>query len=154
LLNGQISYILTGWNASIEANKIIGDHKYSFANLSNLVGDSGAESGDDNPRSTELAGVVWSGVFDRQGIKRRLAILLSNLSAVQKTVDFPKIGGKALLIDAAPNDPDNAVINPGQHRLLNFHLVGKNWVFDGDLFIGLDNNRNGIGVGSADPPAN
>lgn len=148
------SDINTGWSASSVANDIFTRGKYSFANLTNLIGDSGEETGDTSPRSTELAGAVWSGVFDRKGADRHLVILLSNLSAVQKTIDFPKIGGKRLLIDAAPADPDNVTINAGAHRLLNFHLEGKNWVFDNDSFIGLDNNRNGVGVGAENPPEN
>jgi len=48
--------------------------------------------------------------------------------------------------------PDDYVIDSGQHRLLNFALKTSSramteWVFTGDQFIGLDNNRNGVGVG-------
>ncbi len=38
-------------------------------------------------RSIELAGAVWSGVYDVKGNKRQLIILLSNLSAVEKVID-------------------------------------------------------------------
>jgi hypothetical protein len=146
--------IVTGWNASTVANDIISRGRYAFANLSNIVGDAGAESGDESPRSTELAGVVWSGVFDRSGTNRQLVLLVSNLSAVVKTIDFPKIGRQPVAVDPAAPDPDNTVINPGQHQLLNFHLMKGTWVFDTSTFIGLDNNRNGVGVGAADPPEN
>ena len=94
------SDVKTGWAASGVANGIFTRGNYAFANLSNVIGDADSNSGDVNPRSTELSGAVWSGVYDRAGSidpatgRRRLAILLSNLSAVQKEVDLPNnIGG-------------------------------------------------------------
>jgi hypothetical protein len=154
------SDIKTGWAASSVANGIFTRGNYAFANLSNVIGDADSNSGDVNPRSTELAGTVWSGVYDRAGStdpatgRRRLAILLSNLSNVQKVVDLPNnIGGFSTFRapDAVSLDRfDDDVIGPGQHRLVNYALQTSSrgrleWVFTGDQFIGLDNNRNGTG---------
>jgi len=153
--------VKTGWAASGVANGIMTRGGYAFANLSNVIGDADSNSGDVNPRSTELSGAVWSGVYDRAGFtdpgtgRRRLAVLLSNLSAVQKVVDLPNsIGGFSTF--KAPGTTsldrfDDYVIQPGQHRLLNFALQTSSrgrleWVFTGDSFIGLDNNRNGVGI--------
>jgi hypothetical protein len=146
--------ILTGWNASSVASEIFTRGRYAFANLTNIVGDNGGESAEESPRSTELSGAVWSGVFDRIGSDRRLVVLVSNLSAVARTIDFPKIGRKPLIVDPQAEDPDNVVINPGQHQLLNFRLSSGSWFFEDSSFIGLDNNRNGVGIGADNPPEN
>ena len=153
--------VKTGWAASSVANGIFSRRNYAFANLTNVIGDSNSNSGNVNPRSTEIAGAVWSGVYDRPGStdpstgRRRLTILLSNLSSVRKIVDFPNnIGGFSTF--KAPGSTsldrfDDYAIDPGQHRLLNFALQNSSrgrleWVFTGDQFIGLDNNRNGVGI--------
>jgi hypothetical protein len=157
------SEVKAGWAAASVANGIFGRGAYAYANLSNVIGDAGSNSGDVSPRSTELAGAVWSGVYDRAGStdpatgRRRLAILLSNLSAVQKIVDLPNSIGGFSTFDP-PNGTsldrfDDFVVQPGQHRLLNFALQNSSrgrleWVFTGDQFIGLDTNRNGVGIGS------
>jgi hypothetical protein len=153
--------VKTGWAASGVANGIFTRGNYAFANLSNVIGDADSNSGDVNPRSTELAGAVWSGVYDRAGStdpstgRRRLAILLSNMSAVQKVVDLPNnIGGFSTFKPPGSTSLDrfdDYAIDPGQHRLLNFALQTSSrgrleWVFTGDQFIGLDNNRNGVGI--------
>jgi hypothetical protein len=78
------SDIESGWTASTVANEIFTRGRYAFANLTNLIGDTGAETGDESPVSTEVAGAAWSGVFDRSGTNRRLALLVSNMSSVQK----------------------------------------------------------------------
>jgi hypothetical protein len=155
------SDVKTGWAASGVANGIFTRGQYAFANLSNVIGDADSNSGDVNPRSTELSGAVWSGVYDRAGStdpstgKRRLTILLSNLSAVQRVVDLPNnIGGFSTFKPPGTTSFDrfdDFMINPGQHRLLNFALQTSSrgrleWVFTGDQFIGLDNNRNGVGI--------
>jgi len=155
------SDVKTGWAASGVANGVLTRGNYAFANLSNVIGDADSNSGDVNPRSTELAGAVWSGVYDRAGSvdpatgRRRLAILLSNLSNVQKEVDLPNnIGGFSTFKPPGTTSLDrfdDFVIAPGQHRLLNFALQQSSrgrleWVFTGDQFIGLDNNRNGVGI--------
>jgi hypothetical protein len=57
-------------------------------------------------------------------------------------------------VDPAAPDPDNATINPGQHQVLSFHVQKGTWIFDGSQPIGLDNNRNGVGIGTANPPEN
>lgn len=154
------SDIKTGWAASSVANGIFTRGNYAFANLSNVIGDSDSNSGDVNPRNTELAGTVWSGVYDRPGSsdpstgRRRLTILLSNLSNVRKVVDLPNsIGGFSTFRPPGTvslDRFDDVVIDPGQHRLINYALQTSSrgrleWVFTGDQFIGLDNNRNGTG---------
>jgi len=145
--------IAIGWAGSTELNELFARDRYAFANLSVTIGDLGGESGEgDALRSIELAGAVWSGVYDMKGNKRQLIILLSNLSAVEKVIDFPPIGGMPLVVDPAAEDQDNATIGPGAHRLLTFTKSGKQWSLSGDSFIGLDNNRNGVGTGAADPP--
>jgi hypothetical protein len=153
--------VKTGWAASSVANGIFTRGNYAFANLTNVIGDADSNSGDVNPRSTELAGAVWSGVYDRAGStdpatgRRRLAILLSNMSAVQKEIDLPNdIGGFSTFKPPGSTSLDrfdDYAIDPGQHRLLNFALQTSSrgrleWVFTGDQFIGLDNNRNGVGI--------
>jgi len=75
--------IAIGWAGSTELNELFARDRYAFANLSVTIGDLGGESGEgDALRSIELAGAVWSGVYDMKGNKRQLIILLSNLSAV------------------------------------------------------------------------
>ena len=127
-------------------NGIFSRNNYAFANLSNVIGDQGADSGDVSPRSTEVAGAVWSGVFDRSGTTRKLAILISNLSAVSKTVDLPNtIGGfKANVSGGA----DDVIVAAGTHRLLTFTLSSGKWVLDGssNQQVFLDSNRNGVGI--------
>lgn len=149
-----------GWFASNTVNQIVNRGNFNLANLTNVIGDANSNSGDVNPRSTELAGAVWSGVYDRAGTvdpatgRRKLMVLVSNLGNVQKIVDLPNnIGGFSTF--KAPGSTsldrfDDFSIAPGQHRLLNFSLQQSSrgrleWVFVGDSFIGLDNNRNGIG---------
>jgi hypothetical protein len=87
--------------------------------------------------------------------RRKLMVLLSNLSSVQKIVDLPNnIGGFSTFKPPGTTSLDrfdDFAIQPGQHRLLNFSLQQSSrgrleWVFQGDSFIGLDNNRNGIGI--------
>jgi hypothetical protein len=156
------SDVKSGWAAAPVVNEIAGRGDYALANLTNVIGDAAANSADVNPRNTEISGAVWSGVYDRAGSvdpntgMRRMSILLSNLSAVLRNVDMPdNIDGFSIygLPDAGdPSDVDNFNIQPGQHRVLNFSLKTSplaitQWVFDGDTFVGLDNNRNGIGVG-------
>ena len=154
--------VRTGWRASNTVNQIFGRGNYAFANLSNVVGDQNSNSGDVGMRSTEVAGVVWSGVYDRAGStdpasgRRKLMILLSNLGTVRRIVDLPNnIGGFSTFKPPGSTSLDrfdDFAIDPGIHRLLNFSLQQSSrgrleWVFQGDSFIGLDNNRNGTGVG-------
>lgn len=164
----EASDIKTGWSASSVGNGIFNRGQYAFANLTNTIGDADSNSGDVNPRNTELSGCVWSGVYDRAGStdpatgRRRMTILVSNLSAVQRVIDLPNnIGGFSTF--KAPGTTsvdrfDDFVIQPGQHRLLNFALQTSSrnrleWVFTGDQFIGLDNNRNGVGKSNYVAPA-
>lgn len=147
------SDVQTGWGATSATNGnvvngIFSRKNYAFANLTNVIGDGGQQTGDTNPRSTEIAGAVWSGVFDRSGNGRRLAVLISNLSNVQKTIDLPnKIGG----FMTARNDGvaiDDFFLDPGQHKLLTFALNGNRWRLDtnGIQIVFQDNNRNGVGI--------
>jgi hypothetical protein len=153
--------IRTGFRASNTANQIFGRGNFNLANLSNTVGDMNSNSGDVGARSTEVAGVVWSGVYDRAGSsdpasgRRKMMILLSNLGNVQKIVDLPNnIGGFSTFKPPGSTGLDrfdDFLIQPGAHRLLNFSLQQSSrgrleWVFQGDSFVGLDNNRNGIGI--------
>ncbi|MDB6151398.1 MAG: hypothetical protein JWQ44_2846 [Chthoniobacter sp.] len=154
-----------GWSASTLANEIFARGGAAVACLSNSIGDQGGETGNTVARSTEVAGAVWSGVYDRHGTidpatgTRRLLIALSNLGSAAKTIDFPVVGGVSLFdsTDAGQEDDrDNFTIAPGQHRLLEFSLElssrGRTeWVFKNSQFIGLDNNRNGVGTGNAFP---
>jgi len=153
--------IRTGWRASNTVNQIFGRGNFALANLSNTIGDMNSNSGDVGARSTEVSGAVWSGVYDRAGStdpssgRRKLMILLSNMGATRKIVDLPNsIGGFSTFKPPGTTSLDrfdDYQIDPGQHRLLNFSLQTSSrgrleWVFQGDSFIGLDNNRNGIGV--------
>jgi len=166
-LNGNRTYtatqeqsdVINGWKASRAStqspalNGIFSRNQYAFANLSTVIGDQGGTSGDTSPRNIEVAGAVWSGVFDRSSVgTRHLAILLSNLSAVQKTIDLPNaIGG----FPTARNDGvamDDFFLDPGQHKLVTFTLNGGKWRVDsginltGNAIVFTDNNRNGIGI--------
>lgn len=152
--------VALGWTASSVANGIF-DRNYGYANLSNLVGDGGFNTGDTSPRSTDLAGVVWSGVYDLPGSvnpetnQREMVLLLSNLSTTTKTVDLPDRIGLFHTFNPA-TEPDNYDIAAGQHRVLEFALEFSSrgqteWVYQGDKFIGLDTNRNGTGYAIDDP---
>jgi len=145
------SDIKTGWAATGASlagtmNGIFSRKNYAFANLTNVIGDQGADTGDTGARSTEVAGAVWSGVFDRSGTTRKLAVLISNLSAVQKDIDLPNdIGGFKAHVSGTSDD---VIVAAGTHRMLSFTLSGGFWVLDasGNQQVFLDNNRNGIGI--------
>ena len=84
------------------------------------------------------------GSVDPNTSTRRMSLLLSNLSAVQRIVDLPNnIGGfstfKPLGSDGF-DAIDEYAIDPGRHRLLNFSLQTSTrgfveWVYTGDQFI-------------------
>lgn len=142
-----------GWRASNTANGIFSRKNFAFANLTTLIGDLGAGSGDSNPRSSEVAGAVWSGVYDKSGSTRRLAILLSNLSSVKKTIDLPNMVGGFRTVITKLSDPvdDDYVLLAGEHRTLTFTLgkdpSGKTvWKLNSNTPAFLDNNRNGVGI--------
>lgn len=151
------SDVVTGWTANV-ADDIIARQNYAFANLTNTIGDSVDANNLPVERSTELAGAVWSGVYDRAGSadpdgQRKMAILISNLSSVQKIIDLPNIGGFAVDHPVAGPDPRPAAfaVNAGAHRTLLFTLAPDSnnvtkWILSKDIFIGLDNNRNGVGL--------
>jgi hypothetical protein len=155
------SDVVTGWSASTVANGIIARQNYAFANLSNSIADS-LDANGPVVRSTEIAGAIWSGVYDRVGSaapdgQRKMAVLISNMSGVQKTIDLPDIGGFAVE-HPTTSDPRAAafMLNAGTHRLLSFTLAPDAnsvtaWVLTDDTFIGLDNNRNGMGVSNPFP---
>jgi hypothetical protein len=140
--------VKTGFAASSTVNGIFSRKNYAFANLTNVIGDQGNNSGDTSPRSTEVAGAVWSGVFDRSGATRKLAILISNLSAVSKTIDLPNSIGGFQTATGSGTVQDDFTVGAGQHRLLSFTLNSNRWKLDagGDTFAFLDNNRNGVGI--------
>lgn len=153
--------VQAGWTASNLANGIIARQNYAFANLSNSVADS-VDANGPVARSTEAVGAVWSGVYDRAGSAdpdghRKLSVLISNLAAVQKTIDLPDIGG--FRVDhAVTSDPRPGafILDAGTHRLVSFSLApdANNvtaWELTDDGFVGLDNNRNGVGVSNAFP---
>jgi hypothetical protein len=135
-------------------NGIFSRHNYGFANLTNLIGDKGGDSGDTSPRSTEVAGAVWSGVFDKSGTSRHLAILISNLSPVRKTIDLPNKVGGFMTARADGVRIDDFFLDPGQHKLLTFTFSSatSRWKMDsfinpnGNAIVFTDNNRNGVGI--------
>jgi len=142
----KAGFAASGTPNGAAVNGIFSRKNYAFANLSNVIGDQGADTGDTAPRSTEVAGAVWSGVFDRSGTTRKLAVLISNLSAVQKTIDLPNdIGGFKTNVSGGSDD---VIVAAGTHRLLTFTLSSSKWVLDasGNQQVFLDNNRNGIGI--------
>jgi hypothetical protein len=153
--------VSTGWTTSTLANGIIARQNYAFANLSNSIADS-VDANGPVVRSTEIAGAVWSGVYDRADSadtdgERKMAILISNMTAVQRTIDLPNLGGFAI-DHPTTSDPRPAafIVNPGTHRLLSFTLApdANNvtaWLLTDDSFIGLDDNRNGVGVSNPFP---
>ncbi len=153
--------VQTGWTASTLANGIIARQNYAFANLSNSVADS-VDANGPVARDTEAAGAVWSGVYDRAGSadtdgQRKMAVLISNLSSVQKTIDLPNIGGFPIEHPTTSDPrPGAFILDAGTHRLLSFTLApdANNvtaWLLTDDTFIGLDNNRNGVGVSNPFP---
>jgi hypothetical protein len=160
--NQEQGDIKTGWAAGgasngAVVNGIFSRKNYGFANLTNVIGDLGGSSGDTNARSTEVAGAVWSGVFDRPstpGATRKLAILLSNLSSATKTIDMPNLVGGFRTVSGLAGSEDDYVMAAGTHRLLTFTLSGDAWRIDrnssgariGDQVVFLDNNRNGVGI--------
>ncbi|HEV7403900.1 MAG TPA: Ig-like domain-containing protein [Chthoniobacteraceae bacterium] len=156
------SDVQTGWIASTLATGIIARQNYAFANLSNTIADSVDTNNVPVLRDSEPAGAVWSGVYDRAGSvdtdgQRKLAVLISNLSSVQKTIDLPSIGGFGVEHPiAADPRPAAFILNGGTHRLLSFTLApdANNvtaWILTDDAFIGLDNDRNGVGTTIAFP---
>jgi len=140
----------TGWEGlSVTINGIFNRGNYAFANLTQQINSRafGAPTDPDgtnpntyNPRDISRAGAVWSGVFDRAGSSRRLAIVLSNLRDQQVEIDLPSIGGFVTSVD-------KYVVEAGRHRLLTFTLQNGKWQFNTNTFIfSSDLNRNGIGV--------
>jgi hypothetical protein len=143
--------VKNGWAAAGDSagvvNGIFSRKNYGFANLTNVVGDLGGTTGDTSPRSTEVAGAVWSGVFDKSGTNnRRLAIILSNLSSVTKTIDLPNLVGGFRTISGASGADDDYVIAAGTHRLLTFSLLNNQWRLSNNEVVFTDSNRNGVGI--------
>ncbi|HEV3410384.1 MAG TPA: hypothetical protein VG095_08820, partial [Chthoniobacterales bacterium] len=160
--------VTSAWAQSANANGIFARANCAVACLNNVVGDLASNSGDVNPRSTEVAGVVWSGVYDRAGSvdpmsgRRQLVILLSNLGTARNIVDFPNnIGGFSVFVPPSRSSLDrydDVAIDPGMHRILNFALQTSSrgrleWVYTDDSPSPdfASNNRNGTGIGYAFP---
>jgi hypothetical protein len=141
--------IRTGWGQNSVINAIFG-RRHALANLSTVVGDRGGTSGDNGARGLAVAGAVWSGVYDtnRNQSNRRLAILLSNLSDSNKTIDLPnRIGGFRTISGAlVGGSDDDYVLAAGQHRALTFTLRNNAWRLDSNVAVFGDNNRNGVGI--------
>ena len=138
----------SGWGQSSTANGIFSRGNFAFANLTNLVGDQGGDSGDTNRRDIERAGAVWSGVYDRTGgNNRRLVVLFSNLSNVRKTIDLPNsIGGFATFRNDSSQKMDDFFLDPGQHRIATFRLQGNRWILQSNGLFFPDQDRSGVGV--------
>jgi len=122
-------------------------------------------------QTSDTVGVVWSGVYSKSafnftgtGTQRVLTIALSNLSNTDKLVDMPNsIGGFRTEtskgtngvggVYSGDNGDDDYWIGAGQHRIMNFTLIGGKWVLKSNSFVfgGSDSagsleDRNGTGV--------
>jgi len=123
-------------------------------------------------QTSDKVGVVWSGVYSKTafafggaiGTNRALTITLSNLSNTDKLVDMPNsIGGFRTAtakgtngvggVYSGDNGDDDYWVGAGQHRIMNFALVGGKWVlksnsfvFGGSDSVGALDDRNGTGV--------
>ncbi|HZL38087.1 MAG TPA: PEP-CTERM sorting domain-containing protein [Tepidisphaeraceae bacterium] len=137
-----------GWNAAGNAtvNGIFSRNNYKIANLINQVPISPGQY-----VWSAYSGMVLSGVYDQSGANRQLALLLSNMAPTAQTVDFfPQYGGAS--IDLNSNNGSGTAtgqfytIAPGTHHLLEFNLVGSQWVAFADDSVFADANRNGVGV--------
>jgi len=150
--------VTSGWGKSSVVNSIF-TRPHQLANLSTRIGVGGHSTGGKLPQDgnsdVTQAGAIWSGVYDTQSSPggRRLAIIISNLSAASKTIDLPNMIGGFHTISGNPTHDDDYVLSAGQHRLLTFTLSGNQWrlnsnsvVFGGSDSFGSLTNRNGTGV--------
>lgn len=136
--------VITGWGASNTANGIFTRKNFAFANLGSVIGVSGNVSA--GTGSSEATGAIWSGVYDKSGTGRKLSILISNLSNSNYNVDLPNSIGGFQTVGGDNGSGDDYQVAAGSHRLLAFTLSGGFWQLDSSSFMGLDNNRNGVGI--------
>jgi hypothetical protein len=170
-------------------NSIFATHHYGFANLSNLVSlDTDRPNAAPLRTNFEALGVAYSGVYseapgsssptigassfrDKFGVfhpgvsASTLAVLISNLSSVTKTIDLGTIAGHRVF---TPVDPlgigqDDITIDAGTHRLVTFTLknqaglglgsIAKQnanglpvWDLTSNTLVFTDSNRDGVGT--------
>ncbi|MDB5296412.1 MAG: hypothetical protein JWO31_2395 [Phycisphaerales bacterium] len=140
--------IRTGWSASNVTNQVFARNNYAFANLGSTVNVFPANN-NQTPQtvSSESAGVIFSGVYDKAGASgvRALAVLISNMSAVEKWVDLPTIGGLETY-NAGAARRDDYLVPAGTHRLLTFQFGTNRWNLTSNSLQFTDANRNGVGV--------
>ncbi len=137
--------VISGWSNSSVVNGIFSRKNFAFANLGSVIGVSGSISAGSS--TSEQTGAIWSGVYDKGGTNRKLAILISNLSASQYEVDLPNsIGGFKTNSGLPEPDEDDYIVSAGTHRLLAFTLKSGVWKLDSNTLVFTDSNRNGVGI--------
>jgi len=127
------------------------DAGWHFAPFETILNGGGAKKAtldtiakvDGTVKSSELSGVVFSGVYSltQAGGAGKLALLVSNLDDDAHSLEIPqKIGGKTV--------PGAISILAGQHKLLDFTGAGSQWSLQnpGGTVVFADNNRDGVGV--------
>lgn len=160
-IRGGWEFRLQNGTAQGVVNGIFNRKNFAYANLQQFIG-IGSTGGDGSnlfagSSSIESVGAVWSGVYDKSGSNRRLAILMSNLADTVVQVDLPNsfIDGKPTQnpngkMNQAQQRVDDYIMQAGQHRLLSYTLVNGVWRLDSDeimyAYAGFLTDRTGTGV--------